>query len=108
MKTHSKNYAHTIKDHSTSIAIKKIQNYPSSTGTWSRKFQPKGTTGSKKPVYCIQPSIKEMFPLFEWEAGNIRKQRKQFTKQKVWGYIKMSLSKQVYVTNTCVEDHYVT
>ena len=33
MKTYSKNYTQTTEDHSTSIAIKKIQNYPSSTGT---------------------------------------------------------------------------
>ena len=33
MKTHSKNDAQTRKEPSTSVDIKTIQNYPSSTGT---------------------------------------------------------------------------
>ena len=33
VKTHSKNDTQTMKDHSTSIGIKTIRNYPSSTGT---------------------------------------------------------------------------
>ena len=38
--------------------------------------------GSEKPVNCVQSSVKEMFPLFKWEAGNIGSQRKQFIKKK--------------------------
>ena len=44
-----------------------------------------------------------MLPLFKWEAGNIRRQRKQFIKQKIWNNIKVSSSKQVYVTNSYVK-----
>ena len=33
VKTHSKNDTQTIKDHSTSIDIKMIRNYPLSTGS---------------------------------------------------------------------------
>ena len=40
----------------------------------SRKLQLKSNMGSEKPVWCIQPSIKEMFSLFKWETGNIWKQ----------------------------------
>ena len=60
--------------------------------------------GSEKPVSYVQSSIKEMLLLFKWEAGNIGKQRKQFVKQKVWNNIEVLSSKQVYVTNSCVED----
>ena len=70
----------------------------------SRKFQPKGNMGSEKTVYCIKSSIKEMFSLFEWEARNIRRQRKQFIKQKVCGNMDVSSSKELYVTNSCIED----
>ena len=44
-----------------------------------------------------------MLPLFKWEAGNIGRQRKQFIKQKIWNNIKVSSSKQVYVTNSYVK-----
>ena len=60
--------------------------------------------GSEKPVSCVQSSINEMFPLFEWEAQNIIRQSKQFTKQNMGDNIEMSSSKRVYVTNSCVED----
>ena len=45
-----------------------------------------------------------MFPLFEWEAQNIRRQRKQFIKQNIDRNVEMSSSKQVYVTKSCVKD----
>ena len=56
MKLHSKNDTQTIKDHSTSVDIKTIQNYLSSTGTKKQEI----------------PTQKDV-PLLEWEAGNIRR-----------------------------------
>ena len=60
--------------------------------------------GSEKPVYWVQPSIKKMFPSSEWEAWNIRRQRKQFIKEKIWGNNEVSPSKQDNVTNSRVKD----
>ena len=57
-----------------------------------------------KLVYCVQLSMKHMFPLFEWEARNIRKQRKQFINQKIFDNIKESSSKQANATNFSVKD----
>ena len=45
-----------------------------------------------------------MFPLFQWEAENIGRQRKQFIKQKIWNNIEVLSSKQVYVMNSCIKD----
>ena len=45
-----------------------------------------------------------MFPLLEWEVGNIKRQKKQFIKQKIWSNTEVSPSKQVHLTNSYVED----